>query len=66
MEVTKLAEQLAARGSTISVRWVPGHQGFDGNEQADQKAREAAREGSEKVHSLAFLKRFVTERATQK
>ena len=35
---------LARFGNTITLHWIPGHRGFEGNEQADQLAGEAAAE----------------------
>lgn len=40
-----LAQIVYQRGSTIGVRWVPGHRRVEGNEQADQDARGAAESG---------------------
>jgi ribonuclease HI len=33
-------------GCTIKVRWIPGHEGIQGNEAADEMAKKAASEGS--------------------
>lgn len=37
-----LAKEAVKRGTTITVRWIPGHAGVPGNEIADQWASEAA------------------------
>jgi len=37
-----LAKILHARGRQPTVRWVPGHAGVEGNERADQLAKQAA------------------------
>ena len=64
-----LAKILCQRGSVIDVRWVPGHHGVEGNEQADQHARGAAEgrdtptTGRERV-SLTVLKKQRTEKGT--
>ena len=63
----RLAEIIYQRGPTMDAKWVPGHSGVEGNDQADQHARRAAEGGSatslgREVVSLAFLKRRRTER----
>jgi ribonuclease HI len=35
-------------GIRLEIKWVPGHQGVDGNEQADEQAKKAITEGSSK------------------
>jgi len=42
-EIWQLAEQLATQGSIVTLQWVPGHKGIEGNEIAHQCARLATR-----------------------
>ena len=53
-ELLKRIEALQRRhpGIDLTLRWVPGHKGIDGNEQADKEAKKAARGDSSPVHSL--------------
>ena len=49
--MTKIKEScnhLYAKGHSIHVHWVPGHQDIRGNELADKQAKEAAAEASRK------------------
>ena len=62
--------RLAAAGKRVTIRWVPAHAGAEGNEVADQYAKDAAtgrahRErlqgGFSEETSLAHMTRFATE-----
>ena len=64
----RLAEIIYQGGPTVDARWVPGHRGVEGNDQADQHARRAAEGGTatslgREIISLAFLKRKRAEKA---
>ncbi len=41
MQIYQKAKKLLQQGYEISVRWVPGHSGIEGNERADKAAKEA-------------------------
>ena len=62
-----LAQRLIDQGNTVTHRWTPAHRGVEGNEQADQRAREAAAipppRNAVRRYILAFLRR-ATEQGT--
>ena len=66
IEAIGLVQLLKAQGNIIIVRWVPTHQGIEGYEQADRRAKEAAasRAPTARRYSLTFLRRTATERVT--
>ena len=62
--------RLAAAGNEVTIRWVPAHAGAEGNEVADQYAKDAATggapreelpEGYAEETSLAHMTRVATE-----
>ena len=40
--IMEVHDRLASRGNTLTLRWVPGHPGVEGNETANEWANEAA------------------------
>jgi ribonuclease HI len=64
----KWSEDLASRGCTLTIRWVPSHANIEGNETADVWAKEAATcemDAVDKTYlnetSVAFMTRKATE-----
>lgn len=68
IRIIGFAQQIVDHGNSITIRWTPAHVGVEGNEQADQRAKEAAAlpplRATTRHHSLAFLIRRATKRAT--
>ena len=69
VEIIRYAHRLRTQGNTITIRWVPSHQGVKGNERAYQRAGEAATlplpRAAIRRQSLAYLRRRATEQAIQ-
>jgi len=64
----KAAQELADQGREVTILWVPGHKGVEGNERADQAAKRATEKSPRNARgkiSLAFLKRTKTEERTK-
>jgi ribonuclease HI len=63
LQAHAIARDLQAQGRELTIQWVPGHAGIEGNEKADQVAKEAAtKPGSIPGGlSLAFTRRACTE-----
>ena len=67
-----MTNELCGRDNILTIRWIPSHEGVEGNEQADEAARLAAEGGrgrAEPEHlrkaSLSHLMRKATEVRTQ-
>ena len=69
VRVIELARRVVDQGNFITVRWTPAHRGVEGNERADQAAKDAASlpplRATRGHFSLSFLRWRATERATQ-
>ena len=66
----EIAERIVQNGCSVVIRWTPAHKGVEGNERADQAAKEAATlspmRGTRNMLSLAFLGRGVSERIARR
>jgi hypothetical protein len=68
LQATQQARALMDRGQEVTVQWVPGHNGAEGNEIADQAAKAAAGKapgGLADRLTLAYLRRERITRVTQ-
>ena len=69
IQIIELAQRIVDQGNSIAIRWTPAHRGVEGNERADQTAKEMATlpplRSTTRHYSLAFLRRRATERATR-
>jgi len=67
MQAHAIAKRLHIQGRQHTIQWVPGHAGVEGNEKADQVAKQAAGKppvrGPKEI-SLAFACRARTEAIT--
>src|SRR2546421_3268071 len=65
--VWEQAATIQERGATLHIHWVPGHRDVEGNEEADKRAKEAAKKADRRSPnlSLSYLKRRVKEMVTE-
>ena len=64
VQIFKRTKQLHTQGKELTVRWIPSHQGIEGNEQADKAAKAAAaneRCQTARWSSLAYVYRKIKE-----
>lgn len=67
--ISDLRQRLINQGNIVTLRWTPAHREVEGNEQADERAKEAAAlplpRTTRRRYNLSFLRRRATERATR-
>ena len=65
--VWEQAATIQERGATLHIHWVPGHRDVEGNEEADKRAKEAAKKADRRSPnlSLSYLKRRAKEMVTE-
>jgi ribonuclease HI len=61
IQVVKAVQKRTERGWRMSIEWVLGHSGIEGNENADQLAGEAAAEKKTGRTSIAWLKERISQ-----
>ncbi len=64
IQIYQKVGQLTQQGHRVSVYWIPGHSGLEGNERADKAAKEAAmgdRIRTAKWKSLTHIKWRITD-----
>lgn len=69
IRIIELAGRMVEQGNSIAIGWTPAHRGVEGNERADQSAKEMVAlpplRAMTRRYSITFLRRRATERATQ-
>ncbi len=62
-EIWEDAERLRIHGTPITLLWVPGYEGVEGNEEADQGAKKVIKGGKNVDPTVLIL--YLRERATR-
>ncbi len=61
LQIYQKAQKLVEQGHSVSVMWVPGHSGLEGNEREDKAAKEAALGGTVRTAKWTSLTHVTTE-----